>query len=269
LTLYRLVFLENDKGDQHGSTNGVLVSIDDANWNLETSVAERIAIERAIRDQPPIANPSRVTTIGNAEKLLSGTTIDDDSKMEIDHRHKQEVNNKNDNNTTNDNDTNVTYEDKWYKEERSKSIYLLKTDQIQDSIRAVQTRIDAVIIPFLQDTANGTIPYNHRLLRQVNRLLLQHSLLSSSSTNTASSPLIQGANVSENVVLPPPTVTTQTLLQQLTMLSKTIHAVQSYSDNVRIVHEANATNNNLRNLIGNPGDSSGGRASTGSGRFRY
>lgn len=97
------------------------------------------------------------------------------------------------------------------------SVFVQHTKTIQDSLSAVQDRLQ-VLIKFVEDTKAQIIPTNHALLRDVNSLLLQLGPI--------------GA-----IEIQPKDGT----LEQIAIFAKTVDAIQSYTEKFRIVHEASVS----------------------------
>lgn len=107
-----------------------------------------------------------------------------------------------------------------------RSPLIVATSSLQQSMGAIQERM-TVLEQFLQDTANGTIPYDCTLLRQIQGLLLHAGALNSTMSSRNDSAMVFRSKA-------------ETLLQQLSVLAKTVTTVQQYTDKARAVHESNA-----------------------------
>lgn len=97
--------------------------------------------------------------------------------------------------------------------------YTSQLQSVQHSLLSMSERIQ-ILVTFLEQTQQGIIPPNHGLLRKVQGLL--YSL----------GPLSCSAQVSGPVVH-----SDAQLLSHLAIMAKTVHAVQSYTDKFRVVHE--------------------------------
>lgn len=106
--------------------------------------------------------------------------------------------------------------------------YVLETKAMQHSFSSMKARID-VVSSFLVDTANGTIPFNHSLLRQVHALVTSLGPLSTLASDT---------NDGEDMDVH--------MLTHLALVAKTVNAVQSYTEKYRIIHESRTTPKDVR-----------------------
>lgn len=152
LMLYRL-----------GESSTVLEALED--WHLSTSDAERIAVERVMREQPQ----------------RSGQNAKPGAKVPVE------------------------------------SAFIHGTEELQHSLQAIQDRL-GILHTFLSDTQSGKIPFDPTLMRSVQRLLWQAGPLACAPGLPAD----------------------QSTLEQLAFLTKTVDAVQSYTEKYRKVSESTA-----------------------------
>jgi COP9 signalosome complex subunit 6 len=99
------------------------------------------------------------------------------------------------------------------------SRYVQQTKQTQQSVENIQHRVD-VLVQFLEDTVNGTLPHNPALLRKVQSLVWHLGPVAATR--------------------PPRGLALEKGLQQLAILAQTVHAVQIFTDKVRVLAEANS-----------------------------
>jgi hypothetical protein len=106
--------------------------------------------------------------------------------------------------------------------------YVLETKAIQHSLTSMKARIH-VLLSFLDDTNKGKIPVNHSLLRQIHGLVTSLGALST---------LAAGTNEGEEMDVQ--------MLTHLTLVAKTVNAVQSYTEKFRIMHESRTAPKDIR-----------------------
>ena len=145
------------------ATRQVLVAVEE--WKLETAMAERIAVERVMKEPQQFSN-----------------------------------------NINNDNSTS------------SMVMFELGTTPVQHSLRALQQRW-GLVQDYLEAAARGTVPTDLAMLRQIQGLLLSVGPLGASAT----------VNEPDDGLL---------LLQQLSLLTKTVSTLQQCNDKLRLVHDA-------------------------------
>jgi hypothetical protein len=219
LTLYQVV-----GGGQGGRGGEVLVALSD--WKIATSEAERISVERVISEKPAVATAAAgcSDSVGGASAsgaaaaaFPSGVGVDQAAAIRAVTQAAQELS-------------------AWYQQ----------TVLVQESWRAIQDRL-AFLVTFLEtvqqqqqqqqqqpDDAHaasnsGAMTMQEyfeqqALLRQVQGLLLQLGPLAATCPTSSSS-----SNKA-----------TSSSLQQLSVLAKTIDAVTSYTDKVRLVQDSSS-----------------------------
>lgn len=151
-------------------TTPILLSL--SNWQLETSEAERIAVERVMKERP--------------------SEVDDSSP--------------------------------------SHNPYMVETKGLQHSLASMKDRVK-VIVACLEDMEHGKIPTDPSLLRQIQGLVSSLGPLATMS-ETAND------GQEEGVVL----------LAHLAIVSRTVSAVQSYTDKFRVLHESRSTSKEMRRI---------------------
>lgn len=109
--------------------------------------------------------------------------------------------------------------------------YTSRMKSLQHSFLSMKDRIQ-ILVDFLDQTQQGTIPFNPSLLRQVQSLL--YSLGPLSSCASAAAPTVQSDAL---------------LLSHLAMIAKAVSAVQSYTGKFRVVHESKSTGKELRRML--------------------
>jgi hypothetical protein len=186
-----------------GGGGEVLVAVPD--WKIATSEAERIAVERVISEKPPVTAGGAANTAGTA--LAPG--VDQAATIRAMTQAAQESS-------------------AWYQQ----------TVLVQESWHAIQDRL-AILVTFLETVqqqqqankdanASNTMTLQEHfeqqlLLRQVQGLLLQLGPLAATCPTSS----IQVTTLSSS-------------LHQLSVLAKTIDAVTSYTDKVRLVQDSSA-----------------------------
>jgi hypothetical protein len=95
--------------------------------------------------------------------------------------------------------------------------YVTHTQSVQHSLTSMKERIQ-LLIRFLEDTQQGTIPPNFSLLRQVQGLMYSLGPLGTAAGTTSDQEDAE-------------------LLSHLAAVAKTVSAVQSYTDKFRVMHE--------------------------------
>jgi hypothetical protein len=103
--------------------------------------------------------------------------------------------------------------------------FVQHTHTLDHSLSAIHRRLD-VLRTFLQDTLDEKIPWNPRLVRQVNEVMLQAGAIHR-PTAADSDPT---SNVGGSEMMVP-----------IAYLLKTVDAVRSYSDKFRAAHDSSAT----------------------------
>jgi len=139
----------------HDQQNPVLVGVE--NWSLETSEAERIAVERVVREQPQQDLKSNNTS-------SSGVAATGKAAASGKHVVKSE-------------------EEIMANTEQPASAYVNYMSSVQHSLSAMDDRIK-LIIEYLEKMGKGEIPPNHSLLRQIQGLILQLGPLQQASAQT-------------------------------------------------------------------------------------
>lgn len=208
-TLFQLIG-SSDKATNNDDS-AVLVAIE-GDWKLDTAVAERIAVERVLRDQhgQKYKQQQQTTTI-------AATT----STSNVASQQQQESG---DQGLTN-------------------AIMEQHTSEIQHSVSVVKQRMKC-IEQYVQDTIKGNVPYHPQLIRRISCLILyQNGLLAALSSDTStpkteskleSAEAPQSRTTSSNT---PTSIATSDMIHQLTVLATAIDTIQSYTEKVRIVHE--------------------------------
>jgi hypothetical protein len=95
--------------------------------------------------------------------------------------------------------------------------YVTHTQSVQQSLTSMKERIQ-LLIRFLEETQQGTIPPNFSLLRQVQGLMYSLGPLGTAAGTTSDQEDAE-------------------LLSHLAAVAKTVSAVQSYTDKFRVMHE--------------------------------
>ena len=239
----------------------VLVGIED--WSLETSEAERIAVERVVREKP---QPNLWKTM--TKTTMMTTTI------------ASTTGNQNNDATSGDSGTGagagslseiVVAQQQLQQQQQEQQLpspYVSYMSTVQQSLVAMEDRIQ-LIIDYLErmpsETETTTIS-NPSLMRQIQGLILQLGPLQHQQHQPPQQlPLTAGKGSTTSTT----TTTTTTsvseqqdaaLLSHLAILTKTIQSVQSYSEKFRILHEnSNNTTNNSQNTTTGGGGGGGGR----------
>ena len=187
----------------------VLVGVED--WSLETSEAERIAVERVVREKPQQDlmkttsqgavvgagnnNNNNAAAVAAADIEAAAATMASQSQLQL------------------------------------SSPYVGYMSTVQQSLEAMDDRIQ-LIIDYLERMGKGEIPstnYNLSLMRQIQGLILQLG------------PLQQQASLSSSSGSTPVSERDAALLSHLAVLTKTIQSVQSYSDKFRVLNDNQQT----------------------------
>jgi hypothetical protein len=243
LTLYQL-----------SDNNQVLIAIDEESWKLDTSPSEQIAVERVMKEQRPMKQANRsfyyyydyegVTSNENQTIAVEDSTTN--NKIIIPSSLQVQTN-----------------------------PFIHQTIPIQHSIDMMNQRMK-IITQFITQTISHQIPYHPILIRQVYGLILQNHLLSSSSSSSSSSLVSnqmesassmdqdQKSDTENNTPvslatvagskMPVATTTsrsndnnnsnTMDLLQHLTLLAKTVDAIQTYTDKMKLIHDTKSSSSN-------------------------
>ena len=180
--------------------SAVLVGVE--NWSLETSEAERIAVERVVREKPQqdlktVASATAATTSSGAAAKVVGGNIRRAEEIEADIAAAQP------------------------------SPYVSYMSSVQQSLEAMDDRIQ-LIIDYLERMGKGEIPPNPSLMRHIQGLMLQLGPLQQAS----SSHTTQAIPVSERDA---------ELFSHLAAVAKTIQSVHSYTEKFRTLHDNRAT----------------------------
>lgn len=127
------------------------------------------------------------------------------------------------------------------------NVYVSQTMSTQQSLSSLQERIH-VLLQFLQDTQNGTIPPNYSLLRHVQGLLYSLGPLSYSSTTT----IVGGTGLGGGELQQHQhdnAMEQAELYSHLAAVADTVCSVQSYVDKFRLIHESKTMNKEMRQVF--------------------
>jgi len=194
LTLYKL----------QGADNAVLIGVED--WSLETSEAERIAVERVVREKPQqdlkaawTANKKKTTATSASSISSSGAAKVEDPASVIEEEPL----------------------------ELQPSPYASYMASVSQSLEAMDDRIQ-ILIDFLERMNKGEIPPNFSLMRQIQGLILQLGPLQQQTARGGNS---SGSASQQSVA-------DVELLAQLAAVAKTVQSVHSYTEKFRVLQES-------------------------------
>jgi hypothetical protein len=105
--------------------------------------------------------------------------------------------------------------------------YLLETRAIQHSLTSMKERVQ-VLVNFLEDMQDGKVPFNPTLLRHVQGLVCSLGPL---ATMAAAN---EGGDEDAR------------MLAHLAIVTKTVNAIQSYTDKFRVMHESRTITKEMR-----------------------
>lgn len=199
----------------------VLVGMDD--WKLETALAERIAVERVMKEpQPP------------QQQQDSLSNKDDPTSNNI---------------------------------ERQANLLVQATTPMQHSFQALHERWGRVQ-EYLEATQTAGVSADPALLRQIQGLLLSMGPIAAAAVPPSAATGSHYPSLEGGEEKTADSASVDDLLQQLSLLAKTVTTIQQYTDKVKLVHDTTTTSTSgsvgggITGLMGGPASSN-----SASGRF--
>jgi hypothetical protein len=202
-------------------TDGALQHVPD--WTLETLDSERIAVERVLRERP---RPRSSAAAARATTTTAAATQSSSSN----------------------NSFFATMASAEYGEGDGldSSRFLQHAQGLDQSVHAMSRRLD-VLRSFLEDTAEGLVPFQPSLVRQVNSVLLHAAAIQQPTPgppptlSPAFSSSFAGPNAPDRRGMSSTSSPSPSMMIPIAHLLKTAESVRCYTDKFRVVQEAAAT----------------------------